>query len=439
MPDIKGSDEKEPGRREFMREKIVKPPLSKMQILKRMAAFLCLAALFGVIAAVSFVLSAPLAEQYLGKERQAESSSVMFSKDEPETVIPETSKVETTASEQGEKDMEETILEALSGYPFTMDNLASLYDLLREVSQQADKGIVTVRSGKQQTDLFGNLVENTGDYAGAVIAKTGGEYLIFTYADAVKQADSISVTFYDGTEAAGQSKQVDEVLNMAVVSVKAETVAADTREEVRVLPLGNSYSVKAGDLAIGVGGPSGMVHSTTYGVISYIARNVQMTDGITRILYADLHSNSDTGTFLMNMSGEIIGWASDGYRSEDKSHVTTAVSISDYKAVLEKMIKGLPAAYFGVKGQEVSEAMKEAGIPNGVYVIEAVAGSPAYDAGIQNGDIIVLYGEKEIATYKELQIQIENSVCGVSVPVKVMRKGREGYKELDYEVAIRSR
>lgn len=166
MPDIKGSDEKEPGRREFMREKIVKPPLSKMQILKRMAAFLCLAALFGVIAAVSFVLSAPLAEQYLGKERQAESSSVMFSKDEPETVIPETSKVETTAPEQGEKDMEETILEALSGYPFTMDNLASLYDLLREVSQQADKGIVTVRSGKQQTDLFGNLVENTGDYAG---------------------------------------------------------------------------------------------------------------------------------------------------------------------------------------------------------------------------------------------------------------------------------
>lgn len=83
--------------------------------------------------------------------------------------------------------------------------------------------------------------------------------------------------------------------------------------------------------------------------------------------------------------------------------------------------------------------MIDAGIPRGVYVSEAIAGGPAYDAGIQNGDILVRFGEKEITTFKELQTQIENCQCGVSKTVKVMRRGREGHTELEYKVDIRAR
>lgn len=438
MPDTGGPEKKDLGKREFMREKIVKQSLSKTQIVKRTVLFLCLAVLFGVIAAVSFVLSKPLADRYLGKEGPEESSSIMFTKDEPETVPAETLE-ETTAPEGEERNMEEAVSEAMSDYTFTADNLNALHEAIQEIGQQADKGIVTVRSGKQHVDLFGNPVENTGDYAGAVIAKTSGEFLIFTYGDAVKQADSISVTFFDGTEAVGQSKQVDEVLNMAVVSVKAEELEPDVRKNITVLNLGNSYVVKAGDFVVGGGSPAGIVHSTTYGTISSVARNVQMTDGITRILYADIRSNSQMGTFLLNTAGEIIGWTTDAYKTEDNRDITMAVSISDYKAVLGKMINGSPAPYFGVQGQEVNEAMRETGVPSGVYVVEAVAGSPAYDAGIQNGDIITLFGEKEITTFKELQMQIETSESGQEIIVTVMRKGRDGYIELKYPVGIRAR
>lgn len=438
MPDTEGPDKKEPGKREFMREKIVKQPLSKRQLAKRGAAFLCMAVLFGAIAAVSFVLFKPLADRYLGQNAAEESSSIMFTKDEPDTAPAETIP-ETTAPDEKEKNVEEAVEKALSEYTFSMEDLNDLYNTIRETGQLADKGIVTVRSGKADVDLFGNPVENTGDYAGAVIAKTSGEFLIFTCADAVRQADSISITFFDGTTAAGESKQVDEVLNMAVVSVKAEALEAEVQREIKVLPLGNSYSVKAGDFVIGAGSPAGVVHSTTYGTVSYIARNVQMTDGVARLLYADISSNSRMGTFLMNTSGEIIGWTTDVYKTEDSGNGATAVSISDYKAVLEKMTNGLQAPYFGVKGQEVNETMNQSGIPAGVYVVESVAGSPAYDAGIQNGDIITMYGEKEITTFKELQNQIENSQCGASVTVKVMRKGRDTYTEIEYPVMIRAR
>ena len=68
MPDTEGPEKKNLVNREFMREKIVKQPLSKKQIAKRILTLMCLAVLFGVISAVSFVLAKPLADRYLGRD-----------------------------------------------------------------------------------------------------------------------------------------------------------------------------------------------------------------------------------------------------------------------------------------------------------------------------------------------------------------------------------
>ena len=231
MPDTEGPEKRNPGNREFMREKIVKQPLSKRQIAKRVLILMCLAVLFGVISAVSFVLAKPLADRYLGREETEESTSIVFAKDDPETAAVGPTQEETLPIHVEEEELQKAIEDALTRYSFTPDNLNSFYSSLRDVAVQADKGIVKISSGKQQTDLFGNPVESTGDYAGAVIAKTPGEYLIFTCADAVRQADSISVTFSDGTKVTGQTKQIDEVLNMAVISVKCQELGEELRKD----------------------------------------------------------------------------------------------------------------------------------------------------------------------------------------------------------------
>ena len=84
MPDTEGPEKRNPGNREFMREKIVKQPLSKRQIAKRVLILMCLAVLFGVISAVSFVLAKPLADRYLGREETEESTSIeMCIRDSP--------------------------------------------------------------------------------------------------------------------------------------------------------------------------------------------------------------------------------------------------------------------------------------------------------------------------------------------------------------------
>lgn len=429
-------------KREFMRETIVKPSLTRKQIAKRVALFVCASAAFGGVAAVSFAAVKPFADRCFQENGMQETSSVEFSKDDPDSVSPsDGADADMTAQpEQMEQEIDEAVSEALSSYQFSADNFNSMTSVLRGIGEQGDKSIVTVSSGKQDTDIFGNPVENTGDYAGAVIAESDGEFLIFTYADAVRAADSINVRFSDGTKIAGTVRQIDEVLGMAVVAVPSGNLPEEERKKVQVLSLANSYTVKAGDVLVGIGGPSGQVHSLSFGTVSYVARNVQITDGLTRILYADISSNSQTGTFLINTAGEMgrldIGVLPQRelYGSDGGVH---HFQLQADSGAADEWRFG--RHIWGILGQDVSRAMQGSGIPAGVYVTEAVSGSPAYDAGIQPGDIIVKFGTKEIGSFKDLQAQIENSASGVSVSVNVMRKGRDGYTEIPFLVSLRAR
>lgn len=241
MPDSEELEKKE--KREFMRETIVKPPLTRKQIAKRVALFVCASAAFGGVAAVSFAAVKPFADRCFQGNGMQETSSVEFSKDDPDSVSPsDGADADMTAQpEQMEQEIDEAVSEALSSYQFSVDNFNSMTSVLRGIGELGDKSIVTVSSGKQDTDIFGNPVENTGDYAGAVIAESDGEFLIFTYADAVRAADSINVRFSDGTKNAGTVRQIDEVLGMAVVAVPSGNLPEEERKKVQVLSLANSY------------------------------------------------------------------------------------------------------------------------------------------------------------------------------------------------------
>ncbi|MFR3730535.1 S1C family serine protease [Lacrimispora sp.] len=436
MPDHNGPDDKKTEPRRFINEKIVKQSMSKEDMLKRILGLLLTAVIFGFVAAVTFVISRPVAERWFLRESTTEGTPVTIPKDDPEA-MPSESETATTAAET--EPIEELLKSAMEKYPFSMEDFNTLYGNLKTVVQKADKGIVTVHSVKTQTDWFDNPVENSGLFAGVIISSANQELLVLTPDGAVEDAEAIRVAFSDGTEVQGTIKQTDKISGMAIVSVSTEGLGRTVLEEIKVLELGNSYSVKQGDPVIAVGGPAGMVHSSGYGFISYITKNVQVTDGMTRILYSDVKGNSGTGTFLMNTSGQIIGWVTDAYKNEGNKDMTAAMAISDYKTILEKMSNGAPFPYFGIKGQEVSAAMNSSGMPLGVYVVDVNADGPAYNAGIQCGDIITSVGEETIVTMKDFQVVLENSTPGQVIPVTVSRSGRDEYKEIQFQVTIGAR
>lgn len=434
-----------PNEKKFMREKIVKPQPGRRQIIGRIVCLFIAAVLFGVIAAVSFVVSRPVAEKYLGKEPETTAIPITIDRDdepgspaEPRETMEETAPVEIQ-TEQSRQELEEIVRQELKNMTWTIDKVEGYNQVLQDIAQTADQSIVTVASVKKETDWFDNPVESMGQYAGIVTAINTNEVVILTVEGAVENADSLRILFHDGNAASGSLKQKDSQTGLAVVSVAASELADETKKWLKPVTLGNSYTVRAGDLVIAVGSPAGAVHSVKRGIVSHVAKNVQIADGQTRVLYMDFECDAGNGTFFLNLSGQLIGLASEFCETELCTGTTTVMPVSEYKGCLQKLSNGIPIPYMGIRGQDVSEAMQKKGIPAGIYIMESILDGPAYLAGIQNGDILTKIGTVEIDSFREFQAQMESLKTGEQISVTIQRKGIEDFKEIEYNINIGAR
>lgn len=422
--------------RDFISEKIVRPAPSRKQVGTRMATAACAGVIFGVVSAVCFVLTRPILEQLSAGNRPT-TSAISIPKDELESSVEaiENERVAETETEP----VEEMVQTALEKYRYTVDDLNSMLNSLRGKAQTADKSVVVVHSVQQNTDWFDNPVETTGLYAGMIIAKTSQELLVLTPEAAVEQADSIKVTLGNGNDVSGHMKQKDAISGQAIVSISVQDISATQLRDLEPIPLGNSYQVQQGDLIAAVGSPAGVVHSMDYGFVSYVVRSNPMVDQHCRMLYSNILADAGKGTFLVNTNGELVGWAQEPDSPEASDRVTEVFGISDYKGVLEKLSNGQAVPCIGIVGQEVTDAQVENGLPAGIYVMNAVTDKPAYNAGIQNGDILTELAGEPVTSMKEYQAALDKMTCGQVVHVTVARNGRDTYTELEFDVTVGSR
>ncbi len=422
--------------RDFISEKIVRPAPSRKQVGTRMATAACAGVIFGVVSAVCFVLTRPILEQLSAGNRPT-TSAISIPKDELESPVEaiENERVAETETEP----VEEMVQTALEKYRYTVDDLNSMLNSLRGKAQTADKSVVVVHSVQQNTDWFDNPVETTGLYAGMIIAKTSQELLVLTPEAAVEQADSIKVTLGNGNDVSGHMKQKDAISGQAIVSISVQDISATQLRDLEPIPLGNSYQVQQGDLIAAVGSPAGVVHSMDYGFVSYVVRSNPMVDQHCRMLYSNILADAGKGTFLVNTNGELVGWAQEPDSPEASDRVTEVFGISDYKGVLEKLSNGQAVPCIGIVGQEVTDAQVENGLPAGIYVMNAVTDKPAYNAGIQNGDILTELAGEPVTSMKEYQAALDKMTCGQVVHVTVARNGRDTYTELEFDVTVGSR
>ena len=435
-----------------MREKIVKPKETKGKMAGKFFCLVLCAVILGVVAAVSFVVSVPLAERYFETETEAPTIPITIEKDdEPGTLIAAVETMESVGPEEtmpepetkpaigGEEEVRDIVKDELSLLEWTPEKIRAFGQVLTAIGTEADNSIVTVSSVKQQVDWFDNPVETTGQYAGVILAVNPSEIVILTGEQALKDADSLRILFRDGETAEGTVKQKDTVAGMAAISVNPAELSEYTLERMKVMELGNSYSVKNGDLIIAVGSPTGHVHSVKHGMISYVAKGVQIVDGQSRVFYTDIACSEEKGTFFLNLSGQLIGWATNSFRTEETSDETTIMPISEYKGVLQKLSNGSPIPYLGVKGLEVSAGMQTEGVQKGIYITESIADGPAYLAGIQNGDILTKIQEQDILSIRDFQNRVEALESGAEIPVTIARKGIDAYKEIEYRVIVGAR
>jgi serine protease Do len=272
--------------------------------------------------------------------------------------------------------------------------------------------------GAPEQEQFGGRGAGTG--SGFVYDSHGH---ILTNNHVVSQADKITVTFHDGTEATAKVVGTDSKADVAVIKVDNTSYPA--------LPRGDSSKLKVGELVMAVGSPFELSQSVTTGIISATERNNVGINEYESFLQTDAPINpGNSGGPLVNMSGEVIGVNSaivTGGRGNDG--IGFAVPIDMAVGVADQLIKDgkVHRARIGIKLDPLTPPLaKQLGIDpgtKGILVGDIVPGSPADKAGLKQGDVIVGFAGSKIQSIPNFRLQVSASPLGKSFDIEYYRDG----------------
>ena len=451
MSDPRLEENRETESKGFVRERIVNRQTGKRWLKKILVVGIC-GVIFGLTAGIALAAVFPKASGWFADEETTTQSVVVIPPDRPSTGKSEAPTEQTTA-EESESSTEETteeeddvlreeelrkfILAELrknkEEWMSNPDFIEELYGLMAELGRTYRKALVTVESREAVPDWFDNPVMTEGvACAGMILNETedGTLYIMASGMETVADA-RIEIVFADGSRRDAQICGMDSVTGLSMLKVDGELVDDVLREEIAVMPLGNSYTVAQGDPLLIIGNTYGYVGAVVPTVVTFAERMIYESDSVYRWIDLDAVTAENANGFVLSLDGEIMGVIT----PKTAGLPTGMLAISDLKGVLQLLANGQSVPYLGVIGQTVTEAIgEEYGLPAGVYVTEVQPGTPAYHAGIKAGDVVVKVGDITIGSVAVLRSRVERLEAGVAVEVVVMRAGNNGYQELSFQI-----
>lgn len=263
------------------------------------------------------------------------------------------------------------------------------------------------------------------------IINEGGD--ILTNAHVVDGTDTVTVTLKDGRSFEGVVEGVDDITDLAVIHISAEGEALPTSQ------LGDSDEVSVGDWAIAVGNPLGLDNTVTLGIVSTLKRSsaaVGIPDKRIDFIQTDAAINpGNSGGPLLNARGQVIG-INTAIRA-DAMGIGFAIPINKAKAIQANLARGERIAhpYLGVQIATLTPDMARINNedPNsaiqlpeteGVLVIRVLPNTPAAEAGLRRGDVIVKISGMAVTRADQLQSRIDRVSVGDALEVTLKRGDR---------------
>ena len=168
-----------------------------------------------------------------------------------------------------------------------------------------------VNNFTETANVFGQQYtqEEAASGSGIIVGKTDDELLIVSNNHVVESADTLTVTFIDGSEAQAQVKGLDSDMDLAVIAVSLNDLSDDTKNAITVATLGSSDDLKLGEPVIAIGNALGYGQSVTNGIVSALNREITLENGSTgTFIQTNAAINpGNSGGALLNMNGEVIG------------------------------------------------------------------------------------------------------------------------------------
>jgi Do/DeqQ family serine protease len=257
-----------------------------------------------------------------------------------------------------------------------------------------------------------------------VIVKPDG--YIITNNHVIDGATDVRVTLLDKREFKARVIGADSKTDIAVLKIDAK--------DLPVLPWGDSSKVRVGDVVLAMGEPFGIGQSVTMGIISAKGRsNITEIGGYGDFIQTDAAINQgNSGGALVDMRGELIGinTAILTHGGGGNEGVGFAVPVNMAHSVMDQVISHgkVVRGYMGVIPQDITTAMAESlhlTDTRGVLMSDVSAGSPAAQAGIQRGDVVLELDGERVENSSQLRTRISMLAPGTSVRVKFLRDGAE--------------
>jgi serine protease Do len=265
--------------------------------------------------------------------------------------------------------------------------------------------------------------------SGFVIDPAG---VIMTNAHVIENAETVRVRLHDGREYVATEFKADPKSDVAIVRIKPDS-------PLTALRLGNSDSVGVGEWVLAVGSPFGLDLSVTAGIVSAKGRGPNITEREDFIQTDAAVNPGNSGGPLVNLDGEVVGInTAISTRSGGYDGVAFAVPVNMARWVGEQLTaKGaVSRAYLGVAIQPVEgDLARQFGVDinTGAVVTQVMKDTPAADAKLEPGDVIVRLDGKPVRSPRALQGIVEQLAIGKGYPLVV----RRGDKDVELTITMK--
>lgn len=300
----------------------------------------------------------------------------------------------------------------------------TITDAVRDISPS----VVTVLGViPGQGNFFSQAANQEVSGSGVIISQDG---YILTNNHVIEGTEEQSIILADGTEVDAEVVGTDEFADLAVLWTDPEQVPG-------VADLGNSDNLSPGESVIAIGSPLGRFKNTvTVGVVSATERMLRINENyqMEGLIQTDAAINQgNSGGPLVNLAGEVVGINTlivRGGGSSAAEGLGFAIPSNMARAVAEQIIQQgfFARPYLGIRWESITPSiarMYNLPVEWGVYVTYVMPDTPAAESGLQQRDIIIRFGDTELAENTPFINALYEYSPGEYIPVHVLREGEK--------------
>jgi S1-C subfamily serine protease len=246
---------------------------------------------------------------------------------------------------------------------------------------------------------------------------------VLTNHHVINEAPTLEVLLIDGSTAKAEKVGSDPDTDLALLRVHRHSLPS--------VDLGDSATLRQGQLVVAIGNPFGLQASVTAGVVSALNRTLRASNGrlIEDIIQTDAALNpGNSGGALLDSAGRVIGVNTAIIAGAQGTGF--AVPVNTAKRVIPELLRhgSIQRGYLGISGQTVQfprAAVERMGLKtaSGVQIVQCVPGSPAERAGLTPGDVVLFVDDRPAGNVDEIYKMLSRDVIGQELRLKVLRKG----------------